>query len=213
MPFYVAECGDVLMVGRHPRKAGWLNRKIINLIAWATRGKGEPRTFAIHAAIAADEFSGVESTSPCVREFCWAAELERLTAEGRPWAVFRPKDRLTPAERARVRNYLDAMVGTVYAFGEYPCHFLDGMLEKVTGRPVFVFRRLIGFIRNAVCSGLVGRALWLIQRLGDEAFMYSPDDLMDEMVRRRWPIMAAGGAPLNSWLMHFWRKHGQVQRS
>jgi hypothetical protein len=126
---------------------------------WVERARGEPPTYAVHAAQFLDanhalEMDGVTKIRP----------LAYFLGRRRGFEVWRRRG-LTRRQRAALTRealrYLNARISVPKLF----THLLDGALSKLTRREVFLFRRLNHDQRYPICS-------WITAFAYDRALRY-----------------------------------------
>jgi hypothetical protein len=136
---------------------------------WFMQGPGEGPTYAVHAAQFVDGQTVLEMRHSATRE-----PVGKILKINRGLEVWRCKW-LTEEQRealtAEAMTYLNTKFGTAKIF----THFLDGLVNKVTGRELFFFRRLNYRDRYPLCS-------WITAFSYDKALNYRfgvPPDCAD----------------------------------
>ena len=145
LPTFLA--GDIILFAG---RADWYGV----LSGWLMRTRGEGLTYAVHTAqfLDADRYLElatvvkIRATGDILRP-----RQAHDTWQRRGFEVWRCRV-LTAEQRAAVTRQALAYVGARFGWAKVFTHVLDGLVSKVAGRDVFLFRRLNHDTRYPLCS-------------------------------------------------------------
>jgi hypothetical protein len=156
----ILQPADVVLV----HGVGWLARAI----RWATRSRGEPRTWVSHVALAVDGTNIVEAIGRGAVE----RRLEGAYPRSRV-RVYRPT-RLTETERLRIVLRAESHVGEPYGYWRLALHGLDALLG------IRFFRNFATVRERPICSWIVAESYGLEgYTFGVDASAADPDQIAD----------------------------------
>ena len=167
--------------------------RVSSLIRQLSAFRGEPPSVINHAfVVRSDGETIVESTPTGTRERSWRATYH----DSAHWGVLVEPVGCPDGMRDKLEHELDRYLGMRYGYAAIAKHFLDGLLGRVAGRDVYLFRRLtvpwrVAAPRYNICSWLVCwthlHAGWRFQ--GPHGVLpcerVAPDDLWDDVFEHR----------------------------
>ena len=160
--------GDVVLF----RGTGWL----ASGIRFFSRHRGEAPTHATHTGIMADDYGNI-----C--EALWKVKIQPLT-DDRSFEVFRPPKQ---PKKSLVLSMCLKYHKRAYGYTKILFAAPDGLLGKVFGRDVFLFRRLGFWDKVPHCSFLVDTFLLRFGiDIGVDPRRCTPDDIHDHCLREGW---------------------------
>lgn len=170
--------GDIILTGSN----NWISKAI----RWVTRYRGEEETIKNHAGIGIDNQYYVEAL--------WTTKkhtydhLFNLKTNYEIWRNNSFKLDDLNIVQTKALEY----VGLVYAPQKIALHLFDGLLSKISGKDIFIFRKLAMFDRYPICSWVVAFAYDKIgYRFNNLDPKYAtPDCLHDHLVADKdWKII------------------------
>jgi hypothetical protein len=178
LPEFVA--GDILLFAG--KQGDWYTR----LADWIMRGDGERPTYAVHTAQFLD--------SRRVLEMDYVVKVKSIddilnqrvalnTWHRRGFEVWRCHA-LTDAQREALTDQALCYINVRFGFVKMIAHLVDGLLQKVARRHLFLFRRLDPDGSSPVCSGVTAFVYdkALHYRFGVEPECADPDHIHDWVV-------------------------------
>ena len=168
--------------------------------------RGELPSVCNHAfCVRGDGETIVESVPSGTRESSWREAYDKQEY----WGVLVAPRGLSITDLVSFESRLDAYLGTRYGFAAIVKHFVDGILGRLAGRDVYLFRRLRlpsreGAARYNICSWLV---CWTHRSVGwrfhgpdgeMDCDRVAPDDLWDDVFEHRperYFLVSEFGAP------------------
>ena len=165
------EPGDIILTGGN----AWISRAI----RWMTRVGDEEKTIKNHAGIGVTPHTYVEALWTTERNtYDYLLNLKDTNIE-----IWR-NNNLTMQEKEKIRLKAIEYVGTVYGVSKIILHAFDGLLSKLLGHDIYLFRK-IGFMkRYPICSWVVAYAYDEIgYKFNNQYPKYvSPDDIHDHLL-------------------------------
>jgi len=116
-------------------------------IRWFERSSGEEQSWTNHTAGIGTSDNVVEAQTSVI------STPFNTWKEGEQFQVWRTSD-LDDAGRIEIAQYAESHLGHEYGYAKLIPHALDGLIAKVTGGNVYLFRRML-FLKNYdICSWL-----------------------------------------------------------
>lgn len=172
------------------RSPGWLGAAV----RWFTQGRYEPPTRINHVAVVVKGGSPEEAE---VIEALWRVvrrPLSMTRGEVEIWRLRGNTERTLLAAAYAMRYF-----GESYGWWKIVPHLIDALLIKITGREVYLFRRLLFLDRYPICSWVVAWAYYRAFRgsctFGVPPSAATPDDIHDFVSNSPdWELVYARGA-------------------
>lgn len=149
---------------------------ISKAIRFFTRYRGEPKTYSNHSFIVGSGWNIVEALfrvrSRTITEWPFPREFEIWRHCG-----------LGELDRRAIALEAESFEGQIYGALKIVPHALDGVMGKVFGKDVYLFRPLIGIKKFPICSWLVSWSYWTVveYEFGVPAERACPDRLHDHV--------------------------------
>jgi len=159
---------------------------ISGAIRWATRSRGEDRTWANH--VGGVGTGGTPDKSSSIEALWKVKEQPFLKAiEGADVQVWRKRD-LPKGERYELAVHARSYLGRKYGPLKIVAHLCDAVLSKIFGGNPYVFRRLSKMDNYPVCYWVWSFAYFrsIGYRFGSDPYNTSPDDMHDWCKSRPW---------------------------
>jgi hypothetical protein len=154
------------------RSDSWLGRAI----RWFTRRKNEPGTFTNHVGGFIDEYIILEALVTVKQNF-----FDLYDPHHDKFEIWR-NTKLTPEQIESIRNKAMDYESRKYGFFKLLTHALDALLNKITRKEIFFFRKLNNVDRYPICSWLwayaYNRGLNYYE-FGVDPKYATPDDMHD----------------------------------
>ena len=162
---FALQAGDLVLV----KGKGWLS----GAIRWCTQARGESKSRVSHGGLGTRPNFITEALHKVVgRDFT-------KSYRGATFTVYRPMT-IPPADIAAICAEMESRIGEGYAYAEIGLQAADGLLSKVLGGDVYLFRRLGKLRRQTICTPHI--AIVFSSRgydFGKPPGAATPDDLDD----------------------------------
>lgn len=181
--FYKPELGDKLFTrGSHKRHEA---------TAWATQHKGEKPTLATHVGTFKSKDVVIEAGDKGVVANNWTSRRSTMIGEDSHYCIIRRSVELKGADRMTYLEALESTIGKTYGWFELPLQAADGIIGKVIGKNIILFRFLGEIIPGTViCSKASAIPEIAIQELPKLYRFSSPDGLYDFMIKNgNWGLV------------------------
>jgi hypothetical protein len=177
--------GDILFFAGNSDLSGPLSR-------WFTRSRNEQPTYAVHTAQFIDTRTILEMNFLVKKR-----SLAQVLRNKRPFEVWRRRG-LTAGQRHALTTKALVYFGTKISCAKLLTHALDGLINKISRKEVFFFRRLNHGDTYPICSWITAFAY---ARVLHYSFGVPPEcadpDQMHDWVRshpRQWTLIYRHGA-------------------
>jgi len=142
-------------------------------IRWFQRSRGESKSWTNHTAGIGTVNNVVEAQTRVI-----STPFDEWR-RGKEFQLWRTYD-LDDDGRNEIAQYIESHIGNKYGYAKLIPHALDGLLGKVTGGNVYLFRRMLFLENYDICSWLLacGYHLKGLDFGADHRFV-TPDDQLD----------------------------------
>jgi hypothetical protein len=178
--------GDVIFLASRGDLPGRLG-------SWIAQSRGEDSTYAVHTAQFLDASTIMEMDF-----LTETRDLGHLLKGRRGFEVWR-RQGLTAEQRQALTLKALVYSGTKFGWGKLVTHVLDGLINKILRREVFLFRRLNHGDRYPICSWITAFAYEraLHYRFGVPPEYADPDQMHDwvKIHPREWTLIYRYATP------------------
>ena len=99
---------------------------------------------------------------------------------------------LTEEQRVNIALQVKSYTNNLYGGWKLWFHMMDGILGKIFGKDIFIFRNFLSVKKYPICSWLWSYAYYdvMLYEFGKPANIVSPDDMHDNMKRsEQWKLL------------------------